>query len=182
MICWKHYPINTKIPDFLLNIVKVFEKHELEISSEKYFLDNSLDSNKVLEKITNSLQELDFQVETSKKKADKIKVPVTYKEQGEIDLCFEADAFHSKNKIVLEVEAGRGVANNQFLKDLFQACMMEDVEYLCIAIRKTYSTKISKTGKISISKDYNIVISFFDALYASNRLTLPFKGILVIGY
>jgi hypothetical protein len=37
---------------------------------------------------------------------------------------------------VLEVEAGRGVVNHQFLKDLFQACMMYEVNYLAIAIRR----------------------------------------------
>jgi hypothetical protein len=39
---------------------------------------------------------------------------------------------------VLEVEAARGVDNNQFLKDLFQACMMHDVQYLGIAVRNVY--------------------------------------------
>jgi len=39
---------------------------------------------------------------------------------------------------VVEVEAGRGVINNQFLKDFFQACMMDEVEYLGIAVRNIY--------------------------------------------
>jgi hypothetical protein len=33
---------------------------------------------------------------------------------------------------VLEVEAGRAYRNNQFLKDIFQACMMPYVEYLML--------------------------------------------------
>ena len=51
---------------------------------------------------------------------------------------FEADAWNIPEKMVLEVEAGRAVVNNQFLKDLFQACMMHDVDYLGIAVRNTY--------------------------------------------
>lgn len=126
----------------------------------------------VLAKITTNLLDLNFQVEVSKKKKDKIKVPVTYKERGEIDLSFDADAYHPNNKIVLEVEAGRGVTNYQFLKDLFQTCMMADVEYFCVAVRKIYLG----------NKDYKKVVSFFDALYTSNRIKLPLKGILLIGY
>jgi len=171
MIDWKYYPSNVKIPDSMLDIVKVFEKHEPQISSDIYDTRENK-SNIVLKKITLSLQELNYQVEINKKKEGKIKVPVTFKERGEIDLAFDADAYHSDNKIVLEVEAGRAVTNYQFLKDLFQACMMADVEYFCVAVRKNYLGK----------GDYKKVISFFDALYTSNRIKLPLKGILVIGY
>ena len=73
---------------------------------------------------------------------------------------------------MLEVEAGRAVVNNQFLKDLFQACMMHDVSHLAIAVRNVYRS----------SNDFERLMKFFDTLYASNRLQLPLKGILVIGY
>ena len=62
--------------------------------------------------------------------------------------------------------------NNQFLKDIFQACMMFDVEYLVIAVRNTYRTH----------KDFEIIHTFLETLYISNRLHLPLKGILLIGY
>lgn len=73
---------------------------------------------------------------------------------------------------MLEVEAGRGVVNNQFLKDLFQACMMHDVFYLAVAVRDIYRG----------NSDFEAVTRFFDTMYASNRLSLPLKGILIIGY
>lgn len=85
---------------------------------------------------------------------------------------FEADALNPQNKTVVEVEAGRGVTNYQFLKDLFQACMMQEIEYLVIAVRNIYRGQ----------KDFETVILFLDTLYASNRLKLPLKGILIIGY
>lgn len=75
-------------------------------------------------------------------------------------------------KVVIEIEAGRAVSNYQFLKDLFQACVMQDVDYLVIAVRNIYRT----------SKDFDKLITFLDALYVSNRLILPLKGILIIGY
>jgi len=85
---------------------------------------------------------------------------------------FNADAHHVAEGFVVEVEAGRGVVNNQFLKDLFQACMMHDVYYLAIAVRNIYKG----------AKDFDGVCRFFDTLYASNRLQLPLRGLLVIGY
>jgi len=91
---------------------------------------------------------------------------------GKLEKSFDAEAFHRDSGFVLEVEAGRGVTNNQFLKDLFQACMMHDVRYLGIAIRNDYRG----------NPDFDRVVRFFDTMYASNRLKLPLRGILVIGY
>jgi len=64
------------------------------------------------------------------------------------------------------------VLNYQFLKDLFQACMMSDVKYLGLAVRNIYKN----------SNDFNTVETFFETLYVSNRLQLPLDGILLIGY
>ena len=74
--------------------------------------------------------------------------------------------------MVLEVEAGTGVANNAFLKDLFQACMMHDVDLLGIALRKHYKR----------NSNYDYVVKYFETLYASRRLQLPLSGVLLIGY
>jgi hypothetical protein len=91
---------------------------------------------------------------------------------GKLEKSFEADAHHDAAGFVVEVEAGRGVTNNQFLKDLFQACMMHDVYYLAIAVRNKYRG----------NEDFEMVLRFFNTLYASHRLQLPLRGILVIGY
>jgi hypothetical protein len=50
--------------------------------------------------------------------------------------------------------------------------MMHDVLYLAIAVRNTYKGV----------KDFETVCKFFDTLYASNRLRLPLRGLLIIGY
>lgn len=96
-------------------------------------------------------------------------------ENGSVEKSFDADAHDAQRRMVLEIEAGRAVANNQFLKDLFQACMMHDVEYLGIAVRQVYE------GGGAL-KDYERVVTFIDTLYASRRLSLPLAGIVVIGY
>ena len=74
--------------------------------------------------------------------------------------------------MVVEVEAGRGYANNQFLKDLFQSCMMHDVDYCGIAVRNRYRE----------SNNFESILAFFETLFPSERLRLPLKGILLIGY
>src|SRR5689334_2755928 len=79
-----------------------------------------------------------FRVEKGNSKENKIVVPVLLGRKGKILKCFNADAHAVSEGWVLEVEAGRAVDNNQFLKDIFQACMMHDVLHLAIAVRNTY--------------------------------------------
>ena len=101
-------------------------------------------------------------------------------ENDEVDKSFAADALSNDRSIVIEVEAGRAVFNNQFLKDIFQACMMCEVEYLVIAVLNEYKFKVN--GQERCSYDYQSVKTFLETLYISNRLQLPLKGILLIGY
>lgn len=84
------------------------------------------------------LIQVGFNVESSKTKVGKISVPVLFKEYGQVDVKFEADANHPGEKVVLEVEAGRGVTNYQFLKDLFRACVTQDIDFFVVAIRQDY--------------------------------------------
>lgn len=126
----------------------------------------------MLAEIRDALVDCGFAVETGKKEADRICVPVLFGLNGRIEKSFHADAYNEREGFVIEVEAGRGVVNNQFLKDFFQACMMHDVKYLAIAVRNTYRNL----------NDFERVRRFFDTLYASNRLHLPLEGVLLIGY
>ena len=168
MINWQFYPKSTNAPAIAKTVVECFESVATEIESGVA----GLKSNEVLARVCPHLKTNGFLVETGKKAADKIPVPVLYGRNGQLEKSFDADALHVESGFVLEVEAGRGVVNNQFLKDLFQACMMSDVQYLGIAICNLYGT----------NKDFEIVCRFFDAMYASDRLKLPLKGILLIGY
>ena len=47
--------------------------------------------------------------EVPEKKEDKIRVTVKYGNIGNEDLNFEADAYNSEHKVVIEVEAGRAL-------------------------------------------------------------------------
>lgn len=168
MIEWIYYPRSDKPTEMVLKIVNIFQDAYEQINSKSH----RKISNEVLSEISDSLILEGFEVERGKKKHQKIYVPVLFGMNGEPEKAFEADAYNSEESFVIEVEAGRGYTNYQFLKDLFQACMMHNVFYLAIAIRKIYRS----------SKDFNKVVRFFDTLYVSNRLKLPLKGILLIGY
>ena len=165
---WIYFPKSDEPSAFIRSIVQVF----LDCDEELNVRSRELSSDGVLAVLCSGLQALGFEVETGKKKHQKIYVPVLFGCNGAVDKAFEADAWHRGQNTVLEVEAGRGYLNNQFLKDLFQACMMQDVDYCAIAVRNRYID----------SKDFENVVSFFETLYASRRLQLPLKGVLVIGY
>jgi len=168
-INWQYFPKHSSCSEFLRRVVSVFEKKSSAIASS----DNiGLASDEVLAKIREGLQLLGFKVETGKTAAGKIKVPVLFGRNGKAEKSFDADAFHPEQRVVLEVEAGRGVTNHQFLKDLFQACVMQDVDYAVIAVRNVYRN----------SDDFDRVCRFIETIYASNRLVLPLKGVLIIGY
>jgi len=168
MINWKYYPTSSRPGDLIRAVVDVFLKVADDIDSSEHYLV----SNVVLEILRPGLESTGFQVEKGKKGSEKIKVPVLFGLNGKLEKSFDADAFNQEHKMVLEVEAGRAVTNHQFLKDLFQACMMHEVQYLGIAVRNHYKN----------SDDFIQVIKFFDTMYASQRLKLPLQGILVIGY
>lgn len=169
MIQWAYFPQSDKPPDLVMKVVEVFQRHSADIDSQTH---DPQVSDEALAKLAGSLDSLGFQVERGKKKKDKIRIPILFGRNGKAEKSFEADAYHPNEGFVLEVEAGRGVTNYQFLKDLFQACMMQGVQYLAIAVRNVYRT----------SADFEKVFTFFDTLYKSNRLSLPLKGILIVGY
>ena len=165
---WQLYPKNITCNKNLRSIISIFEKRLNVIDSSNH----QLSSNDVLLAISLDLESLGYKVEKSKLKDDKIIVPVLYGRNGKIEKWFDADAYNYEERTVVEVEAGRAISNYQFLKDLFEASVMSDVDYCVIAVRKTYRQSL----------DFEKVIQFMDTLYSSNKLTLPLKGVLIIGY
>lgn len=169
LINWQYFPKHSQAPQSLLEVVQCF----FDVATQIQSISNvGQTSNQVLSKLRPGLQSIGFQVETGKTSEEKIKVPVLFGVNGKVEKSFEADGYNPADKIVIEVEAGRGVVNYQFLKDIFQACVMQDVDYLVIAVRNDYRG----------SDDFSKVGSFLETLYASQRLKLPLSGILIVGY
>lgn len=165
---YQFFPRSIGVSDGIQAIIACFEKNITLIDSET----KNLSSNEVLSVLQVDLEQLGYAVERSKKGADRIKVPVLFGLNNRVDKAFNADAVSNDGKIVIEIEAGRATENNQFLKDIFQACMMHGVEYLVIVVRNVYRGH----------KDFEIIHTFLETLYVSNRLQLPLSGILLIGY
>lgn len=168
MITYQFFPRSQGITKEIQSVISCFQSEYTKIKSPDF----NLSSNEVLEIIRPHLEKIGFVCETGKSKEQKISVPVLFGFDNRIDKAFNADAVSSDGKIVIEIEAGRATENNQFLKDVFQACMMFEVEYLVIVVRKVYRKH----------KDFEIIHTFLETLYISNRLHLPLKGILLIGY
>lgn len=168
MIQYQFFPRSQGIVGDIRRVIESFKAVEAEIDSAS----KELNSNAVLAKVRPFLEKNGYTVETGKGKNDKIDVPVLFGKNNNVDKSFFADALSGDGRIVIEVEAGRATENNQFLKDIFEASMMFDVEYLVLAVRNIYRTHA----------DFDIVHTFLETMYISNRIKLPLKGILLIGY
>ena len=173
---WMYFPMNESIPPALKEVVDAFDSCHDSFDSE----DHGLASDKVLDRVSGSLESIGFTVEHGKAREDLIRRPVLFSENGRYEKCFDVDAYREDERIAIEVEAGRAYTNHQFLKDFFETCMMIDVEYLCIAVRNTYITRVKGTQRVS--RDFDRVCTFFKTMYVSNRIRTDLRGLLVIGY
>lgn len=156
-----------KCPAYLLRIIKIFESKSELLTSHKF----QFESNAVLAIVKGDLYSEGIW-QNHKKMRGKITVPVSYGRNGKPEKRSNADWYNQELKTLIEVEAGISVTNYKFLKDLFQACVMIDIEYLIIVVRQVHRN----------SKEFDKVIQLMDALFAPNRLSLPLNGILVIAY
>lgn len=174
MIHFQFFPRSHGITPEIAKIIECFKRAEIDKG------EGQIKSNDMLAIVRPYLEQINFRVETGKAKDEKIYVPVLFGQNNEVDKYFAADALSADGRIVIEVEAGRALRNNQFLKDIFQACMMFQTEYLVLAVLNEYH--FMNKGKEEVSNDYNYIYTFLETLYVSNRLQLPLKGILLIGY
>lgn len=114
-------------------------------------------------------------MESGKTRAGKIFRPVLFGENGIPEVSYEIDAFHDELGIAVEVEAGRGAANNADFRDIVRTSLILDADYLVLMMPITYR---STSSVQAFSKTRNQL----EAIYASNRLKLPFLGVLLVGY
>ena len=150
-------------------VVECFKRKFADVNS---YTHKRQESNEVLAKVCSELQSCCFQVETGKKKSETIPMPVLIGDNDRPEQTFLVDAYSEDYKTVVEIEAGQAVVNHRFLKDIFEACQMPQVEHLVIAVRNIYDK----------SDDFKKVCTFLETLYVNGRLVLPLKSITVIGY
>ena len=175
-IRFQHFPITHEPPQCVEEVVECFRKNESAISTIQ---GKSGSSNVVLGFIRDDLIAVGFDVEKSKKSADKIFRPITFGIDGAPQLKYEIDAYNSETRVGLEIEAGRGVKGNAIYRDLILGMMMTNVDHIVIAVANEYRYKSNQ--KQIVSKDFDKCIEICNALSAHTRVQLPYT-ITIIGY
>jgi hypothetical protein len=170
---WKFYPSRAQPPGWVAGVAGVFAEVRGAIDSRE---NQGVGSDLALAALRPGLETLGFAVEAGKRSADKISRPVLFGEQGRPRVAYEVDGFNAAHGIVLEVEAGRGAANNADYRDLVRTSLIVDAQYLVLAMMLEY-----RTGRTTM-RSYERTREQLDAVYASERLRLPFRGVLLVGY
>jgi len=158
--------------------VEVVEKAEAKISTvaEK----TGLSSDAVLSELRSGLLGLGYVVESGKTKAATIHRPVLFGENGKAEVNYEIDAFHDELGIAVEVEAGRGASNNADYRDIVRTSLILDARNMALLMPVSY--RFMSGQRPYTIRAYERTRNQLDAIYASQRLQLPFDGILLIGY
>lgn len=173
---WQYFPRNASPPGWCHDFVAIVLGAQEAIDSTGL----RLKSDDVLNHLTPGLRSVGYRVETSKRADDRIRRPVLFGEQGVPSLTYELDAFHDELGVAVEVEAGRGAANNADYRDIIRASLLVDARFLALLMPRQY--RFGAPGKTVTMPAYDKTRAQIDAIYASQRLRLPFEGLLVVGY
>jgi len=175
---WSYFPRNVRPPAWAIAVVEVVEKAETKISTVGDT--TRLKSDDVLSELRPDLIALGYVVESGKTRADTIRRPVLFGENGKAEVNYEIDAFHDELGVAVEVEAGRGAFNNADYRDIVRTSLILDARYLALLMPVRYR---SMSGQRQSSRPaYERTRGQLDAIYTSQRLKLPFDGVLLIGY
>lgn len=177
MIRFITFPRTLPPDDFIFAICDVFKKNYGKIATED--LNKGLESDEVLKYLNSGLISLGFEMETSKKKKDKIYRPVYFGENGKEIMKYEIDGFHEEWKCGIEIEAGRAIMGNAVYRDLVQSLVMVNLEHLVLAVPNAY--KYKSNNKVIVSKDFDKSLALVDSLYGHSRVKLPYR-LTLIGY
>lgn len=175
-----YFPHNEQHPEWVLPLVAVVRSARDAISTEEPGTKATSDG--VLKEIAPGLQALGFRVETSKAHDEKVARPVLFGENGAASVTYEVDGVHDGLGVVLEVEAGRGAQNNAAYRDIIRASLIVNANHLALLMPLVYRFGGREGGRPSQVAAYDDARHMLDAIYASRRLTLPFQGVLLVGY
>ena len=169
---WSYYPRNFEPPDWVSEFVGVVNIEQKNLQPKQ----GTLTSDMALGVLRPGLVTLGYQVEGDG--TGRIKRPVLFGDEGAPRVTYEVDAFHPRHKVLVEIEAGRGWQGNAVFRDIVRTSLIADADYLVIGMLQEYRFGKNNT----VNRSYEAARSLFDAIYASGRLGLPFKGILLFGY
>jgi hypothetical protein len=174
---WRYYPASNTLPSWVYDLTGLFNAVRPQIDSSSI---QGEKSDGILASLSSGLFDLGYQVEISRKAADKIARPVLFGDEGAARVHYQIDAWLPDPGVVIEIEAGRGFMGNAFYRDLVRTSLIVGARYLTIGVMDQY--QYSSGGKQHVSHDYESARDQMDAIYASGRLQLPFDGVLIVGY
>ena len=174
---WTYYPTRDRPPGWVAELIGVVATARPLIDSSKVA---GLTSDKVLALLRDGLEGMKFRVETGKTVADRITLPVLFGEQGVPRVRYDVDGVNDELGVLLEVEAGRGARGNAVYRDLVRTSLIVDARYLALGVMQEYHHKSG--GRNIVVHSYDEAKDQVDAIYASQRLKLPFAGVLLFGY
>jgi hypothetical protein len=166
---WDYFPRNAKPPAWVEPFITNVKTAEPSISTVDR--KTGLTSDGVLYHLAPGLRELGYAVESGKKATERIRRPVLFGSNGRAEVSYEIDAFHDGHGIVVEVATYR---------DIIRASLIVDAQFLALLLPVAYR-HISNGREVSV-RAYQECLDLLSALYASQRLALPFRGVLLIGY
>lgn len=173
---WSYFPRNIRHPAWVGELVTAVADAEARIATTRGA--PVLDSNGVLLQLADALAALGYQVERSKMATDKIARPVLFGDEGAADVTMEIDAFHDGLGIAVEVEAGRAWNGNAVYRDLVRTSLLLDARFLALILPIAYAPPSARAPVPAFGYSRDLL----GAIYASQRLRLPFDGVLLIGY
>lgn len=177
---WIYFPRRQSPPGWVEPLITVVRDCQAEIST----IDRSnaanaqrTTSNVVLRALSPGLVGAGYTVELSRARVDQIARPVLFGDEGRPTLTYRVDAFHARNKVLVEIEAGRGAVSNAVYRNLIEASLIFDATYLVLVVAQRYTYSAQRTVQ-----SYADTRGLLSAIYGSGRLQLPLDGVLVISY
>lgn len=174
---WAYYPSNVQPLAWATDLVDAVRSVGPSIDSSVVA---GLRSNSVLASLAAPLRSLGYEVEAGKTAATRIRRPVLFGENGVATVTYDVDAVHDGLGVVLEVEAGRGARSNAAYRDLVRTSLIVDAQFLALLVPTVY--RVQSAGRAIQVPAYREARDLLTALYASQRLRLPFTGVLLVGY
>jgi hypothetical protein len=139
---WFYYPSRTRPPDWVHEVLEVVRAARPLIDSATV---DELTSDKVLVQLRPGLLKLGYEVEGGKHRADKIRRPVLFEDQGRERVAYEVDAVHDGLGLLVEAEAGRGARGNAVYRDLVRSSLIVDQRFLVLGVMRSYRHQTAST-------------------------------------
>ena len=174
---WFYFPDRERPPEWVEPFLAVVSAAASSIDSGQVA---GLNSDGVLAKLRPGLESLGYRVERGKTKKDRITLPVLFGDKGTERVRYDVDAVQDELGVIVEIEAGRGARGNAVYRDLIRTSLIVDARFLALGVMSQYRHKSG--GKDITVRSYHDAKEQLNAIYASQRLRLPFEGVLLFGY